>query len=243
VSVGSPTPVLIAIDGPSGVGKGTVARRLAERLGLPYFDTGSMYRALALRVLEAGVDPADKPAALAALEGARVELAPPSGARGGGLAVRLDGKPVESRIRSQEVSEATSTLSAYPEVRRRLVELQRFYGRRHGGVMEGRDIGTVVFPDTPYKIFLDARPEVRLERRWRQLRESGREVSREEVAEEMRRRDERDTNREDSPLRWDATYHRVDTSNLSVDEVVERVLALIRSVARQTHNSFELLEG
>lgn len=232
MSAGPCPPALIAIDGPSGVGKGTIARRVAKRLGLPYFDTGAMYRALALRVLEKGVDPADRAAALAAVEGARLELSPPHNDQGGAFTVLLDGEPVEGRIRSQEVSVATSTLSAYPEVRRRLVELQQSYGRRYGGVMEGRDIGTVVFPDTPYKIFLDARPEVRLERRLRQLRQSGRRVSREEVAEEMRRRDERDTTREESPLQWDASYRRVDTSDLSIDEVVEKVLAAVAGAAR-----------
>jgi cytidylate kinase len=218
---------LIAIDGPSGVGKGTVARRVAERLGLPYFDTGSMYRALTLRVLERHADPADEEAVLAALEGARVELS----LKEGRFAVLLDGEPVEDRIRTPEVSEATSAVSAYPEVRRRMVELQRRYGRRFGGVMEGRDIGTVVFPDTPWKIFLDARPEVRAERRRRQLEQAGRPVSREEVAQEIHRRDERDTTRQASPLQWDPSYQRVDTSDLTIEEVVERVLDAVRAAA------------
>lgn len=221
----APTRPLVAIDGPSGVGKGTTARRLAKRLNLPYIDTGAMYRALALAILDAGVDPRDEEAALAVIETANVELVP----RQGKLEVVLDGEPVEERIRTPRVGEASSVVSAYPPVRRRMVELQRRVGERYGGVMEGRDIGTRVFPDTPFKFFLDADLDVRVERRLLQMDEKGQDVSEEEIRAEMTARDERDRTREDSPLTCDETYEPVDTSDLSIDEVVERMERSIRS--------------
>lgn len=220
----APARPLVAIDGPSGVGKGTTARRLAKRLSLPYFDTGAMYRALALAVLDAGVDPEDREAALEVIETARVELVPSDGE----LEVFLDGEPVEERIRTPRVGEASSVVSAYPSVRRRMVELQRRVGERYGGVMEGRDIGTRVFPDTPYKFFLDADLEVRVKRRVLQMEEKGRPVSPEEVRTEMAARDKRDRTRDDSPLTCDDTYEVVDTSELGVDEVVERMERSVR---------------
>lgn len=231
MSDGSPARPLVAIDGPSGVGKGTTARLLARRLGLPYFDTGAMYRALALAVLDAGVDPTDREAALDVIEGATVELVPTDGQ----LEVFLDGEPVEERIRTPEVGEAASTVSAYPPVRRRMVELQRRSGERYGGVMEGRDIGTRVFPETPFKFFLDADVDVRIERRVLQMDRQGRDVSPEEIRAEMTARDRRDRTREDSPLKHDDTYEVIDTSRLSVDEVVERMERSVRSRSPETH--------
>jgi cytidylate kinase len=146
--------LIVAIDGPSGVGKSTAARRLAARLGVPFLDTGAMYRAIGLKVLESGVDPRDHASVLALSDAAGVSL----GRRpDGGFEVLLDGQPVESRIRTPEVSEATSTIAVYPEVRQRMVRLQREAASQFGAVLEGRDIGTRVFPDTPHKFFLDAR--------------------------------------------------------------------------------------
>lgn len=223
----SRSPLLVAIDGPAGSGKGTVARRVAEALDLPYYDTGAMYRALALAVLERGVDPEDRAAVLRVVAEAKVDLR----RHGAAFEVRLDGEPVEDRIRTPEVGEATSQIATYGEVREVLVALQRRFGRRYGGVMEGRDIGTRVFPDAPVKIFLDATQEVRAERRWRQLRDAGRPVSREEALEDVRRRDRRDSSREDSPLTCDTTYERVDTSELGIDTVVERVLEAVHTAS------------
>lgn len=216
-------PLLVAIDGPAGSGKGTVARKVAEALALPYYDTGAMYRALALAVLDRRVDPEDRKAVAEVLAEVEVTL----DRRGSAFDVLLDGEPVEARIRTPRVGEATSKIATHPDVRRALVALQQTYGRRHGGVMEGRDIGTRVFPDAPVKIFLDAATEVRAERRWRQLCDVGRPVSPEEALDDVRQRDTRDSTREDSPLTCDETYTRIDTSELEVDEVVARVLEVV----------------
>ncbi len=219
-------PFVVAIDGPSGVGKTTVARRVAELLGLPYLETGAMYRTLGLKVLEAGVDPEDREAVEALARELALDLAPGDGGR---VEIRLEGRPVGERIRSPEVSDATSKVSVYPRVRERMVELQRACARRGGGVLEGRDIGTKVFPDTPHKFFLDAPPAVRVERRYRQLRGGGRaEISRDELLAEVVERDRRDRGRRESPLTADASYTRIDTSLESAEEVARRIVAAVR---------------
>ncbi len=211
---------IVAIDGPSGVGKTTVSRRLAQRLGVPVLDTGAMYRAVALDVLERGVDPRDREAVVRLAAVAAVDVV----AKGNRVQVRLAGQDVEPRIRTPEVSEATSQISTYPEVRRRLVELQRETGKRLGAVVEGRDIGSVVFPDTTHKFFLEARSEIRAERRHRELAAA---YSLEKVRRDLERRDARDREREDSPLTHDESYEVVDTSELTPDEIVDRMVRAI----------------
>jgi CMP/dCMP kinase len=224
----APGSIVVAIDGPSGVGKSTVARQVARALGLSYLDTGAMYRALGLQALRAGV-PAEDPAGVASLvDRSRLELAP---AGDGAVAITLDGEPVEPFIRTQEVAEMASRLAAQTVVRQRLVELQRAFGARYGAVLEGRDIGTVVFPATPYKFFLDARPEVRVRRRVDQLQGSGGAATAAVVAAEIEQRDRRDRERADSPLVCDATYERVDTSDLTSDEVAARLISSVRERA------------
>jgi cytidylate kinase len=218
------TPRVVAIDGPSGGGKTTAARLLAERLELPVLDTGAMYRAAALKVLEAGVDPGDREAVLEVLAATEIDLLELAS----GLEVVLDGRPVGERIRTPEVSEATSRISVYPEVRRRQVALQRRFAGRAGAVVEGRDIGTVVFPDTPHKFFLSARPEVRAERRCRELRAAGEDTTRSQVLREILERDRRDSARRDSPLSFDDSYTVIDTSDLSPEEIVERIVEEVR---------------
>jgi cytidylate kinase len=226
VSAAPPAPLIVAIDGPSGVGKSTVARRLALRLGVPYLDTGAMYRAIGLHVLRHGVDPHEREAVEALAEGAAVELEHEAD---GSFVVLLGGRPVEPAIRAPEVGEAASAVSTHPGVRRRLVALQQEAARHWGGVLEGRDIGTRVFPDTPYKFFLDARADVRGRRRHEELRAAGRDMAYEEVLEEMARRDLRDSTREDSPLTRDSRYTLVDTSDLTIDEVVDSIAREIAS--------------
>ena len=220
-------PLIVAVDGPSGVGKSTVSRQLAKRLGVPVLDTGAMYRAIGLAVLRAGADPDDRAAVAEIAARAPVDVVTANG----GLAVRLAGEILGEQIRTPEVSDATSRIAVHPEVRRRMVELQRQAGRLCGAVVEGRDIGTVVFPDTPHKFFLEACPSVRASRRRCDLEAAGRKVSLEEVERDLERRDARDSSRDDSPLRHDESYVVIDTSKLDPPEVVERMIAAI--VARR----------
>lgn len=213
-------PLIVAIDGPSGVGKSTAARRLAGRLGVPFLDTGAMYRAIGLKVLESEIDPHDREAVIGITGHADVRL----GRReDGSFEVLLDGEPVESRIRTPQVGEATSAISAYPEVRQRMVRLQREAAGQFGAVLEGRDIGTRVFPDTPHKFFLDARSDIRFQRRYQELTAAGRSVTLDQVVTEITGRDHRDSTRAESPLTHDDSYTLVDTSDLTIDEVVERM--------------------
>ena len=220
-------PIVVAIDGPSGVGKSTVARQVARALGLSYLDTGAMYRALGLKALRTGVAADDSAGVAALVESSQLELSP---AGDGGVVVSLDGESVEPHIRSQEVAEMASRLAAQRVVRQRMVELQRSFGETYGAVLEGRDIGTVVFPSTPYKFFLDARPDVRVKRRVDQLHHGPRSASMAaQVAAEIELRDRRDRERADSPLVCDDSYERVDTSDLAPDEVVRRLVASVRA--------------
>lgn len=219
-------PAVVAIDGPSGVGKSTAARNLSRRLGVPYLDTGAMYRAVALEVLEREVSLDDEEAVVEVARTVDLDLALDS--ETGGARVLLGGEPVEERIRTPRVGEASSRISTHPEVRQRLVALQRAFAERHGGVLEGRDIGTRVFPGTPHKFFLDARQEVRYRRRFDQLTHSGSDVSYSEVVVEIDRRDQRDAHRAESPLTYDESYELIDTSDLSPDEVVDRMAEAIR---------------
>lgn len=215
----TPRPLVVAIDGPAGVGKSTVARRLAARLGVPYLDTGAMYRALALFALERGVDLDDRAGVAAALAAARIELRVGADGR---AEVLLGGAPVEARIRTAEVAAATSRLAVHPEVRAAMVELQRELARRHGGVIEGRDIGTQVVPETPHKFFLEAAPEVRAERRWAELAAGGRDdLDRAEIARQIAERDRRDRERADSPLRPAPDALVIDTGERTPDQLVE----------------------
>lgn len=218
-------PVIVAIDGPAGVGKSTVARQLAKRLRLPMIDTGAMYRSVALKALLTDTDPDDTEALAGIADTIDLELRADSD---GGVEVLLDGEPVGSKIRTPEVTEAASRVSVHGAVRQRMVELQRRAAERNGGVLEGRDIGTVVFPDTPFKFFLTARAQVRAERRHRDLVAAGRGSSVDEVLKEIVQRDRRDSEREDSPLQVDDSYFEIDSSDLRPPEIVERMVGHVR---------------
>jgi cytidylate kinase len=214
-------PRVVAIDGPSGVGKSTAARLLAERLRVPFLDTGAMYRAIGLKVLESGVDPLDRQAVEALSLTADVQLVQrdPSA-----YEIVLDGRPVDAELRTAEVGEATSKIAAYPEVRKRLVAIQRETAAASGGVLEGRDIGTKVVPETPFKFFLDARPDVRFRRRYEELRARGRDVGYDQVVDEITSRDLRDSTRTESPLTRDDSYIVIDSSDLPAEKVVARMV-------------------
>lgn len=221
----SKAPVIVAIDGPSGVGKSTVAKALAKRLRLPMLNTGSMYRAVALQAGEDGVDPSDGKSMRKLVRDIDLELRNDGE---GGVEVLLRGEPVGQRIRSPEIGNAASKVSSHSSVRKRMVELQRIYANRGGAVLEGRDIGTVVFPDTPFKFYLDARADVRAERRHRELVAAGRGTTVEEVLKDLAERDERDKSRDDSPLKQDESHFEIDSSDLLPAEIVERMVGVIR---------------
>ncbi len=205
---------IIAIDGPAGSGKSTIARRLAHRLGLQYLDTGAMYRGVTFAALRRGIDPADGADVARIVGDVELEV---------GLdTVTVDGVDATIEIRGPEVTRAVSLVAANPEVRREMVRRQRAWAAaREGGVLEGRDIGTVVFPDAQLKVYLTARPEVRAERRSKEVAD----LSYEAVASDLARRDALDQGREASPLAEAEDALVVDTSDLTIDEIVEDLAA------------------
>ena len=215
--------LVVAIDGPSGAGKSTAGRTLAAQLGYTYIDTGAMYRALALKAMQAGVS-LDAEEALATLcRASRIELSDR------GRRVRLDGHDVTAEVRSREISRASSLVSVHPGVRVEMVTRQRELGKDGGVVLDGRDIGSAVFPDAEVKFYLDANPGARTQRRLGVLRAAGSDASFDAVEREVRERDYTDTHRAESPLvrAWDALA--LDTTKLSPEEVVERMLAAVRA--------------
>ncbi len=217
-------PLVIAIDGPAGAGKSTVAKRLADRLGLAYVDSGATYRAAALRVLESQILPEDETAVGELIGRTVIEFK----TNGSQSLVLLDGEDVSEKIRSPQVTLAAAKVSRLPEVRKKLITLQRSLARGRGVVMEGRDIGTVVFPDAPLKIFLKANPEERARRRLRDEEKRGRDATLEQTAYEIGRRDQLDAERKISPLVPAADACEIDSTDLNADEVVERIMELAR---------------
>ncbi len=211
-------PLIVAIDGPSGVGKSTTSRRVAQKLHIPHIDTGAMYRAIAIAALREKIGTHDEPALEKLLSRVKIDFVP-----GEHPKVLLNGEDVSAIIRTPEVSMAASDVSSVPAVRRVLVLLQQELGRRTGGVLEGRDIGTKVFPDTHHKFFLTARPEVRARRRYNELIGNGETADFDAVLTATIQRDQQDSTRADSPLRYDSSYTVVDTSDLAVDQVVDAI--------------------
>jgi CMP/dCMP kinase len=216
--------LIIAIDGPSGAGKSTLAKRLAQELGFIYLDTGALYRALALKVLHRGVDLADDLKVTQLVDSTVIDLQEDAG----GLKVLLDGVNVAGEIRTPEVSQMASKVSALKMVRARMLELQRSLGRRGNVSAEGRDIGTVVFPEAQVKIFLDASAAERARRRCAELRAGGRAVDLDATLREIEERDKRDSERELAPLRKADDALAIDSSQSTAEEVAARVLAEIR---------------
>jgi CMP/dCMP kinase len=214
----------IAIDGPAGAGKSTIAARLARKLGYVNLESGAMYRALALKAIRNDISFDDEPALLALARDSQIRLEP---AREGNR-VFLDGMDVSQRIREQDVTDAASRVSVHPAVRQWMVERQREMGTGGGVIMEGRDIGTKVFPNAEVKIFLDAQPEVRQTRRILQRGEKGGEVQAQRIAAELQERDLRDRTRAASPLVPADDAVIIDSSRMSIDEVVERAEELVR---------------
>lgn len=228
---------VIAIDGPAAGGKTTLAQALAERLALLYYDTGALYRAVTLAALERDVAPSDEQTVAALARSLRIEIAPPDAADGRPYTVRLDGRDVTWDIRSPNVDAHVSVVSAHPAVRRALLAVQRKAARRGGVVMVGRDVGTVIAPGATLKIYLSASPAVRAERRWRQLRAQGQEVELGEVLNELLRRDDLDAGRATAPLRLADDAVQLDTDDLTVEEMVERAVDLVRARAAGTEGA------
>ncbi|MDQ3069207.1 MAG: (d)CMP kinase [Acidobacteriota bacterium] len=217
--------IIIAIDGPSGAGKGTVARTLAERLGFIHVDTGAMYRAVAWKAGHAGLDLADEDAVTAVADAAEFEL---------GATIRVDGHDITRAIRTPEMDAAAAIVARHPKVRQSLVRRQRDYAEQGGLVMEGRDIGTVVFPDADVKVFLDASAEERARRRAHDTSHASSESGQvEQVASALAQRDHADSTRKTSPLTMAADAVRIDTTGVSVHDVVQRVIRLIEQISEQ----------
>ena len=209
----------VAIDGPSGTGKSTIAKATAVRFGLEYIDTGAMYRALGLKARRTGVDEFNEDAVREMLDITSIDF--------NGGATMLDGEDVSGLIRTNEISMAASNISKLAIVRAKVDEVSRHLAATKDVVMEGRDIGTTVIPDAEVKIFMTASPEIRAERRYKQLLEAGKEADYDQILKEVQERDNQDSHREVSPLRQadDAVF--LDTSNLNIEEVVDAVADII----------------
>jgi cytidylate kinase len=216
--------MIIAIDGPAGSGKSSVAKEIARRLGFLYVDTGAMYRAVTLRAINLNVDLEDEKALIAIAREVDIDLK----MRQGKLKVFLDGEDVSFAIREQELTNKVFYIACVSGVRREMVKLQRSLAdKADGAVLEGRDIGTVVYPDADKKFYLDAQFDERVRRRYKELQKMGQRVSLKEVEEDVRRRDYSDRTRDIAPLKKadDAIY--IDTTKMSIEEVVEKIIRII----------------
>lgn len=215
--------IAVAIDGPAGAGKSTIARAAAAQLGFVYVDTGALYRTIGLAVCRRGIDGTDVPGILTTLPEIQVGLTYQDGAQH----VLLDGEDVSDAIRTPQISTYASQVSSVPEVRAYLLDLQRDLARRQSVIMDGRDIGTVILPDAKVKIFLTASPEKRAARRCAELREKGQDVTVEGILADMERRDALDASRAVAPLKQAEDAVLVDTSDLTLEQSIEAVLTVI----------------
>lgn len=214
----------VAIDGPAGAGKSTIAKRIARRLGYIYVDTGAMYRAMAYYLIQNQVDAADQEAIAAACQHADISICYQDGEQ----VVLLNGENVNAYLRTEAVGNMASVSSVVPEVRKKLVELQQKLARETDVVMDGRDIGTVVLPDADVKVYLTASVETRARRRFLELQEKGEPADLAKIAADIEDRDYRDMHRDISPLRQAEDATLVDSSDMTIDQVVERILELCR---------------
>ena len=214
----------VAIDGPAGAGKSTIAKRIARRLGYIYVDTGAMYRAMAYYLIQNQVDAADQEAIAAACQHADISICYQDGEQ----VVLLNGENVNAYLRTEAVGNMASVSSVVPEVRKKLVELQQKLARETDVVMDGRDIGTVVLADADVKVYLTASVETRAKRRFLELQEKGEPTDLAKIAADIEDRDYRDMHRDISPLRQAEDATLVDSSDMTIDQVVERILELCR---------------
>lgn len=205
--------IRIAVDGPSGAGKSTIARAVAQRLSIDYIDTGAMYRAVGYKLLQEGVSLQDLPKVAEVLAGTDIDFSCGN--------IYLDGENINDRIRTEEISRQASECSALGIVREKLTEQQQQMGARKSVIMDGRDIGTVVFPDAEYKFYITASAEERARRRYKELLEKGQDVTYEKVLADIRQRDHNDTTRKINPLRKAEDAVTVDTTEMSRDEVID----------------------
>ena len=213
--------LVIAIDGPAGSGKSTVSKRVAQKLGYLYIDTGAMYRAITLKAMHGKVNLEDEQALVKLCDATEIEL---SMDKKGSLKVTLDGEDVSKEIRDPEVTNNVFYVAKLPEVRKHMLHLQRKAGEKQDAVLEGRDIGTVVFPDADFKFYIDADFQERVKRRFLELKEEEHPISMEEVGKDLKIRDQKDKTRSVAPLKKaeDAVY--IDTTNMTIEEVVEEII-------------------
>ena len=214
----------VAVDGPAGAGKSTIAKLVAKKMGYIYVDTGAMYRGLAIHFLKKGVNPEEKEAVVEACRDAEVTIGYESGVQ----QIYLNGENVTDMLRTEEVGNMASRTSAIPEVREKLLELQRSLAREKDVIMDGRDIGTNILPDADVKIYLTASVETRAKRRYDELKEKGESCDLEEIARDIKDRDERDMTREIAPLKKAEDAVLVDSSDMSIEEVVSEICSLCR---------------
>ena len=220
----------VAVDGPAGAGKSTIAKLVAKKMGYIYVDTGAMYRGLAIHFLKKGIDPEEKEAVVEACRDAEVTIGYESSVQ----QIYLNGENVTDMLRTEEVGNMASRTSAIPEVREKLLELQRSLAREKDVIMDGRDIGTNILPDADVKIYLTASVETRAKRRYDELKEKGESCDLEEIARDIKARDERDMTRDIAPLKKAEDAVLVDSSDMTIEEVVSEICSLCRRTKQET---------